>query len=315
MASKSSSHSSGSRRLQPEQPGDDDWLTSTECGTTTKTTEIQVFRFMDLPEELRRLTYSFLLSIPPGEEFQLDQSIVDWSFFAASDAAILCVSKEIYLDAFPVFLRENKFLIGTSLTNPHIFRSFGPKRCVYLRTLSIQLNDRPVRDSLQLLDELSEYCEELRQLELRVSPGSPFLPHLTSIFAARTQAASSSRTHVVLRFSVKKVQTIFAWPHFAVRHQDELDRAAEDIKQSFQIPFRWPKILQRAHEITIKGCINRDSLDVLEDFQYEGWHFAKKVTMTVENCTTTQENVTRRWEPMDNRRVMELDERHPQRWA
>ena len=309
MKSKTSSRSSGTRRSKSEQSGDDEWISSRESDTTTKTPEIEVFRFTDLPEELRRLMYSYLLSIPPGEEFQLDQSIIDWSFSAVS-AAILKVSKEIYLDAFPVFLRENKFLIGTSLTNPHIFRTFGPKRCVYLRTLSIQLNDRPVKNSIQILDELSQYCEEIRHLELRVSPGSPFLPHLTSMFVARTQAGASSRANVVLRFSVRKSDATPA------AGQADLDRAAENIQQSFKSTFRWPLILQRAHEITIKGCIHRSSLDVLENFKHEGWHFARNVTTPVENCTTTQENVTRKWGPVDRhaQEAGEVDVRHPQRW-
>lgn len=312
MAPKDSSKSSSDRRSRTDQSGDGEWMSSTDYDATTETTAIEVFRFMDLPEELRRLMYSYFLSIPPGEEFHLDQSITDWSFLAAS-AAILTVSKEIYLDAFPVFLRENKFLIGTSLENPHIFRSFGPKRCVYLRALSIQLNDRPVRDSIQILDELSEYCEEIRHLELRMSPGSPFLPYLTSMFVARTQAGASSRANVVLRFKVRKAEALFtSFQAFAIQ-QDDLARAADDIKRSFTTPFRWPLILQRAHEITIKGCINRSSLDAIENFQHEGWHFAKSVTTPVENCTTSVENVTRKWEPVD-RRVVEVDERHPQRW-
>lgn len=309
MKSNTSSCSLDSHRSKSEQSSDDEWMSSTESDNTTKKPEIEVFRFTDLPKELRRLMYSYLLSIPPGEEFQLDQSIIDWSFSAVS-AAILKVSKEIYLDAFPVFLRENKFLIGTSLTNPHIFRTFGPKRCVYLRTLSVQLNDRPVKNSIQILDELSQYCNEIRHLELRVSPGSPFLPHLTSIFVARTQAGASSRANVVLRFSVRKSDATPA------TGQADLDRAAENIQQSFKSTFRWPVILQRAHEITIKGCIHRSSLDVLENFKHEGWHFARNVTTPVENCTTIEENVTRKWGPVDKhvQEAGDVDVRHPQRW-
>lgn len=311
MASESSSRSSGSRHSKSEQSGDDEWIPSkgSESVPDNQTTKIEVFRFMDLPEELRRLMYSYFLSIPPGVEFQLDQSIIDWSFSAVS-ATILKVSKEVYLEAFPVFLRENKFLIGTSLTNPGIFRNFGPKRCAYLRSLSIQLNDRPLNDCIQILDELSQYCKEIRNLELRVSPGSHFLPRLTSILVARTQADSSSRTNVVFRVSVRKLDAVLA------TGQADVDRAAEDIRQSFQSIFRWPQILERAHEVTIKGCIHKSSLDVLEKFQHEGWHFERTSTTLVEGCTTSQENVTRTWEPIDRgvQSAEMADVRNPQRW-
>jgi len=155
------------------------------------------------------------------------------------------------------------------------------------------MNDRPVNDCIQIMDELSQYCEDIRHLELRVSPGSHFLPFLTSVLAARTQAGSACRTNVVFRVSVRKSDVVTA------AGQAEVIRAAEDVQQSFESDFRWPQILQRAHEITIRGCLHRSSLEVLEEFQHRGWHFEKTSTKAVVDCTTSQENVTRTWQPKD----------------
>ena len=40
-------------------------------------------------------------------------------------------------EAFPVFLRENKFLIGTSLTNPHILLYKHIVLCMLLLTVEL----------------------------------------------------------------------------------------------------------------------------------------------------------------------------------
>ena len=290
MGSQRSSCSPGSRYSQSEKSDDDSWLISEggEDPVHEKSRDVEVFRFLDLPDELRWLMYEYFLTIPPGEEFQLDQSLVDWSFSTVS-ASILKVSKDVYLEAFPVFLRQNRFLIGTSLTSPRIMRDFGLKRCEYLRSLSVHLNDRPVGDCIELLDTISLYCKDIRHLELRVSPGARILPYLTSILSARTQAGPSCRANVVFRLSIRNSDTV------TTTEQTAAVRAAQEIRKSFESAFRWPLILGRAHEITIKGCINKSSLDALESFQYAGWHLEETSTVPVIDCNFREESVTRKW--------------------
>ena len=311
MNSINSSSASGSLRSESEQSGEDDWMPSgesdiamtaatattanivTTANTTTTATQSNVFRFKDLTKDIQQVMYQHFLSIPPGVDFQLDQSITDWEFGKVS-GSILKVSKEIYLDAYPVFLRENKFLIGTSLTNPNILRDFGPTRCKFLRSLSIQLNGRPLADSMQILDELSLYCHEIRHLQLRVSPASLLWPHLTSMLVARTQAGSSSTAKVVLRLFVRRVNA----NAMQISDRARMVQVAQDIQNSLHSTFRWPQILERADTIVIRGSIYRSSLDVLEVFQHNGWQFTSNVTTPVANCTTSEEIVVRAWEPV-----------------
>ena len=305
MNSINSSSASGSLRSESEQSGEDEWMpsgesdiattaaTATTANTATTATQSNVFRFKDLTKDVQQVMYQHFLSIPPGVDFQLDQSITDWEIGRVS-GSILKVSKEIYLDAYPVFLRENKFLIGTSLTNPNILRDFGPTRCKFLRSLSIQLNGRPLADSMQILDELSLYCHEIRHLQLRVSPASPLWPHLTSMLVARTQAGSSSTAKVVLRLFVRRVNAN-AMP---ISDHARMVQVAQDIQNSLHSTFRWPQILERADTIVIRGSIYRSSLDVLEVFQHNGWQFTSNVTTPVANCTTSEEIVVRAWEPV-----------------
>jgi hypothetical protein len=311
MNSINSSPVSGSLRSESEQSGEDEWMPSGESDTATtadttttantamtaitatKATGPNVFRFKDLTKDVQQVMYQHFLSIPPGVDFQLDQSITDWEFGKVS-GNILKVSKGIYLDAYPVFLRENKFLIGTSLTNPNILRDFGPTRCKFLRSLSIQLNNRPLADSIQILDELSLYCHEIQHLQLRVSPASPLLPHLASMLVARTQAGSSSTAKIVLRLFVRKLDA----NAMLLSDHARMVQVAQDIQNSLYTTFRWPQILERADDIVIRGCIYRSSLDVLESFQYQGWHFTRNITTPVANCTTSEEIVVRTWEPI-----------------
>ncbi len=290
MGSRQSSHSPGSYYLPSEASEDDKWMTSEEAEDPSRhsSQNVEVFRFLDFPEEIRILMYGYFLAVPPGEEFQLDQSLVDWSFSTVS-AAILKVSKEVYLESFPVFLRQNHFLIGTSLRNSRILRDFGPKRCKYLRSLSVHLNDRPVNDCIEILNTISLFCKDIRYLELRVSPGAFILPHLASILSARTQAGSSCRANVVFRLSIRKMDSL------TPVEQSAAIRTVDDIEQSFASTFRWPQLLERAHEITIKGCIYKNSLTALEAYQQQGWYLEKTSTEAVTNCTFRGEIVTRKW--------------------
>lgn len=260
--------------------------------------QIQNFRFMDLPMELRRLMYEFFLSILPGVDFRLEQSLIDWSF-SSECAAILLVSMKIYREALPVILGTNKFLIGSSLTkhlltepNKGILQSFNSRssRCAFLRSLSIQLNGRPIAESIEIMEELSLYCVDIKHLELRISPGSPLLPLLASMLVARAKKGSSS-TKICLRFFVKKPDPLMSFSDHM-----QIIQAATDIQQSFHSAFRWPELLERADEITIKGCVDKRSMDVLQNFHHQGWHFTKNITTAVANCPTRQENVMRTWE-------------------
>jgi hypothetical protein len=286
MALQRSTQPSGSRFSCLARTSDEDWAASEPIEDATPSNNTEVFRFMDLPVEMRRLMYSYFLSIPPGEEFQMDQSLVDWSFSTTS-AAILKVSKEIYDEAFPVFLRQNRFLIGSSLTSPNILKDFGTERCAYVRFLSIHFNDRPTNDCIQILDNVNKYCEEIRHLELRVSPGSLILPHLTSMLPSRADAGATSRANIVFRCSIRKTDAILG------AEQDIVDRAARRVEKSFKNTFRWGWILKRARDVTVKGCIYKSSLDALEGFACQGWYLEKTSTLPVLDCSFREEVITR----------------------
>ena len=78
----------------------------------------------------------------------------------------------------------------------------------------------------------------------------------------------------------------------------QIVQAATDIRKSFHLIFRWPELLDRAKEITIKGCIDKWSIDVLQNFHHRGWHFAKNIMTPEAKYPTRQGNVMRTWDPI-----------------
>lgn len=290
---------SGTHPSHRDQPSDEDWAPSDIIDAIAlNPVDTEVFRFMDLPEEMRREMYSYFLSIPPGEEFQMDQSLISPS--NSHIAAILLTSNLVYKEALPVLLRQNRFLIGSSLTNANILSNFGPSRAKYVRFLSIHLNDRPEWDCIEILDGVSAFCDEIRHLELRVSPGSHILPALTSMLRARANS-SKSRTDIVFRCSIRKTDAIPASEQAAVH------RTALRIEESFGAEFRWPVLLERAQMITVKGCLYKSSLDKLEGLKWERWEMEKTNTLPILDCNFREENVTRTWKVKNDVRDCEVD--------